>query len=75
MNIGQIKNYPYKYSLIAIILFVVVALTHRDSFRVYLKPHKVVCFDMGGYYVYLPVFLINQLIFLSSSNMPVNQEP
>lgn len=60
MNIEQIKNYPYKYSLIAIILFMVVALTHRDSFRVYLKTYKVVSFDMGGYYAYLPGFLINQ---------------
>lgn len=60
MNIEQIKNYPHKYSLIAIILFMVVSLTHRDSFRVYLKTNKVVCFDMGGYYAYLPGFLINQ---------------
>ena len=60
MKIASLKNYPHKYSLLALILFIVVALTHRDSFRVYLKPHKVISFDMGGYYVYLPAFLIHQ---------------
>lgn len=60
MKIASVKNYPYKYSLFAILLFMVVALTHRDSFRVYLKPHKVISFDMGGYYVYLPALFIHQ---------------
>ncbi|WP_156039822.1 hypothetical protein [Aureispira sp. CCB-QB1] len=51
---------PNKYSLLAIFLFLTIALTHRDSFRVYLKPYKVISFDMGGYYVYLPAFFIHQ---------------
>lgn len=73
MKIKQLINYPYKYSFIAIVLFVVVALTHRDSFRVYLNPHKVVSFDMGGYYVYLPALFIHQSTDFSFINQRASQ--
>lgn len=52
---SKIKN---PYSLFAIIFFLVIALTYRDSLRLYLSHHKVISYDMGGYYVYLPAFLI-----------------
>ena len=47
-----------KYSLLAIALYALIAFTHRDTFRPYLKTNKVIAYDMAGYYTYIPALFI-----------------
>lgn len=54
-----VRSITHPYSLLAIVLYAVVAFTHRDSVRTYNHIDRAICYDMGGYYAYMPAWFIN----------------
>lgn len=52
-----IRRSFFNYTTLALIVYAVVACTHRDTFRTYEKKHKMLMYDMAGYYAYLPSLL------------------
>ena len=52
-----IRRTFFNYTTLALIVYAVVACTHRDTFRTYEKKHKMLMYDMAGYYAYLPSLL------------------
>lgn len=56
----KVSQYAAKnLSIVAVILFLIISITYRDSNRRYRQDPGIISYDMAGYYAYMQAFWIN----------------